>query len=278
MNETLEAMARTLFRSWFVDFEPVRAKMAGRWSPGESLPGLPAHLHSLFPDRLVPSELGDIPEGWEVGTLGEFFDIGIGGVWGKDESDEKASSRVRCLRGIDCHALAESQVPDAPVRWLSVRQLEKRRISTGTILVEGSGSFCGRSLLWRDEYGGFFDEAVGYSNFVKRLDPKCAGSQAAVCWWFLREAFHEGEIQTYRTGTAFPNLDVKAILGNFMVVLPPVEVADVFAELGGIGPSVNNMKESLTLAASRNTFLPRLVSGELAVAPQKLPNTETLVP
>ena len=71
MNETLEAMARALFRSWFVDFEPVRAKMEGRWRPGESLPGLPAHLHPLFPDRLVPSELGDIPEGWEVGTLGD---------------------------------------------------------------------------------------------------------------------------------------------------------------------------------------------------------------
>ena len=78
MNETLEAMARALFRSWFVDFEPVRAKMEGRWRLGESLPGLPAHLHPLFPDRLVPSELGDIPEGWEVGTLGECFDLTMG--------------------------------------------------------------------------------------------------------------------------------------------------------------------------------------------------------
>lgn len=45
MNETLEAMARALFKSWFVDFEPVRAKMEGRWKPGQSLPGLPAHLY-----------------------------------------------------------------------------------------------------------------------------------------------------------------------------------------------------------------------------------------
>ena len=71
MNETLEAMARVLFKSWFVDFEPVRAKMEGRWRPGESLPGLAADLYELFPDRLVDSVLGEIPEGWGVKALGE---------------------------------------------------------------------------------------------------------------------------------------------------------------------------------------------------------------
>ena len=65
MNETLEAMARALFKSWFVDFDPVRAKMAGRDT------GLPSHLTDLFPDRLVDSELGEIPEGWEAATLGK---------------------------------------------------------------------------------------------------------------------------------------------------------------------------------------------------------------
>ena len=75
MNETLEAMARALFKSWFVDFEPVRAKMEGRWRRGESLPGLPADHYDLFPDRLVPSELGDIPEGWEVKPLGDVIEI-----------------------------------------------------------------------------------------------------------------------------------------------------------------------------------------------------------
>ena len=63
MNETLEAMARALFKSWFVDFDPVRAKAEGRD------PGLPKPLADLFPARLVDSELGEIPEGWEVGPL-----------------------------------------------------------------------------------------------------------------------------------------------------------------------------------------------------------------
>ena len=54
MSETLEAMARALFQSWFVDFEPVRAKMEGRWRPGESLPGLPAEHYHLFPTLSSP--------------------------------------------------------------------------------------------------------------------------------------------------------------------------------------------------------------------------------
>ena len=69
MNETLEAMARALFQSWFVDFDPVRAKMEGRDT------GLPPDLAALFPDRLVNSELGLIPEGWEVRALGEVIEL-----------------------------------------------------------------------------------------------------------------------------------------------------------------------------------------------------------
>ena len=63
MNETLEAMARALFKSWFVDFDPVRAKAEGRD------PGLPKPLADLFPDSFEDSELGEIPKGWEVGSL-----------------------------------------------------------------------------------------------------------------------------------------------------------------------------------------------------------------
>ena len=63
MNETLEEMARALFKSWFVDFDPVRAKMEGRWRRGESLPGLPADLYDLLPDRLVSRSLGESRRG-----------------------------------------------------------------------------------------------------------------------------------------------------------------------------------------------------------------------
>ena len=69
MSETLEAMARALFKSWFVDFDPVRAKMEGR------APGLPKEIADLFPSRLVESEMGEIPVGWEAAPLPEVLDV-----------------------------------------------------------------------------------------------------------------------------------------------------------------------------------------------------------
>ena len=72
MSVTLEAMARALFKSWFVDFDPVRAKMEGRDT------GLPRHLAELFPDWLVDSELGEIPKGWSRRTLDDLIDLHYG--------------------------------------------------------------------------------------------------------------------------------------------------------------------------------------------------------
>lgn len=78
MNESLEEMARALFKSWFVDFDPVRAKMEGRWRRGQSLPGMSAELYDLFPDGMVSSELGEIPDGWEVKALGDLIELAYG--------------------------------------------------------------------------------------------------------------------------------------------------------------------------------------------------------
>ena len=72
MNATLEAMAAVLFRSWFVSFDPVRAKMEGRDT------GLPKDIADLFPDRMVDSELGKLPEGWTVGRVEDEFEIVMG--------------------------------------------------------------------------------------------------------------------------------------------------------------------------------------------------------
>ena len=69
MNETLEGMARALFKSWFVDFDPVRAKMEGRDT------GLPPDIADMFPDRLVESELGEIPEGWTAFGVPELAEL-----------------------------------------------------------------------------------------------------------------------------------------------------------------------------------------------------------
>ena len=69
MNETLEAIARAIFKSWFVDFDPVRAKAEGRDT------GLPPHIADLFPDSFEDSELGEIPAGWRATSLRNLVEI-----------------------------------------------------------------------------------------------------------------------------------------------------------------------------------------------------------
>jgi len=87
MNKTLEEMARAVFKSWFVDFDPVRAKAAARrqhpkWSNEKvsraACPDLEPDLAALFPDAFQDSELGEVPEGWEVGTVDSCFDLTMG--------------------------------------------------------------------------------------------------------------------------------------------------------------------------------------------------------
>ncbi len=66
MNQTLEEIAKAIFKSWFVDFDPVRAKAEGRPT------GLPPEISDLFPDELVDSEISEIPKGWDIGSISDF--------------------------------------------------------------------------------------------------------------------------------------------------------------------------------------------------------------
>src|SRR2546422_3764895 len=85
MNETLEALARALFKWWFVDFDPGRAKAEGRD------PGLPKPLADLFPDRFEDSELGEIPQGWRIVTLGDLLELAYGRAL---KAEERAAGDV----------------------------------------------------------------------------------------------------------------------------------------------------------------------------------------
>jgi type I restriction enzyme S subunit len=87
MSQTLEEMARAIFKSWFVDFDPVRAKAAVRrehpdWTNAQvsraACPKMKPEIAELFPDRLVDSELGEIPEGWEIGCVGDLAEVSSG--------------------------------------------------------------------------------------------------------------------------------------------------------------------------------------------------------
>lgn len=258
MSATLEAMARALLQSWFVVFDPVHAKAEGR------IPvGLDEFASALFPAQFQDSELGRIPQGWKNGKLGDFFEVGLGGAWGEDAATDKRSILAKCLRGIDCHDLAERNLPEIPVRYLGEKQLKDRELNEGCVLVEGSGSFCGRSMIWLSEYTSLVGGPVCYSNFVKRLDPRCSVSQALVCWMQLRAAYDTGELAAFRTGTAFPNFDIQGALLGLDVICPPVEVCNHYAGIYRSFLRIDLILQSRSLAMQRDTLLPKLLSGEL---------------
>jgi len=218
MNKSLEEMARALFKSWFVDFDPVRAKVEGR------SPGLPQHLADLFPSHLVDSDLGPIPEGWEVKTIGDFAQLTIGGDWGADEKTSGAVA-VRCLRGVDLDLIRRRGLADAPVRWISSDSLDRRSLGDGDVLVEGSGQ-CGRSLA-AIRCSSLYGEPVIYSNFCKRLRCGTVG-EAIYLEYLLNRLVASGGMSDFITGTAMPNLDHKGLMASHRVVVPPSSPMEEF--------------------------------------------------
>ena len=95
-NATLEAIAQALFKSWFVDFDPVRAKMQGRVPDG-----MDEDTAALFPDGFEESELGLVPRGWRLTPFGELLTHTIGGDWGGDVAEGTNDTRVAVIRGTD---------------------------------------------------------------------------------------------------------------------------------------------------------------------------------
>ncbi len=246
MNENLEAMARALFRSWFVDFEPVRAKMEGRWRPGESLPGLPAHLHPLLPDRLVPSELGDIPEGWQVRGLDDIADFTNGLALQRfppDGDDWLPVIKIAEMRrGYTEKTSKASEVIDP--RYV---------VEDGDVLFSWSGSL--ELVLWSHGRG-----ALNQHLFKVTSDefPR----------WFYWGWLHE-HLEDFRGIAAGKATTMGHIqrhhLTDAKVAVPPEEVLE--SATGAMGrlvqQQVANSVQIRDFATLRDTLLPKLISGEL---------------
>ena len=255
MNETLEAMARALFKSWFVYFDPVRAKAEGRD------PGLPKPLADLFPDSFEDSELGEIPKGWEVGTLGMLGELAIGGDWGEDKAFA-GSVEASCLRGVDLEHLRQTGHALAPRRWFKLSSLERRAMDDRDVLVAGSGAGpTGRPLWMCSELLQALGPCV-YSNFCKRIRCGTAAKAVYLDAWLhgMRES---GEIWEHVNGTSVPNLDANSLLVGKEIPLPPMPVLDRYHDF--VRPIRRQLYagQNHTLAALRDKLLPKLISGEL---------------
>jgi type I restriction enzyme S subunit len=120
-------------------------------------------------------------------------------------------------------------------------------------------------LLWRDEYAALFNEPVIYSNFCKRLDPVATPSEAFMAWYHMRRSYELGALAGFRAGTAFQNFDMNGALRGVRLPRAPIEITGVFEKIATQLSRVDLRVQSATLAALRDTLLPKLISGELRV-------------
>lgn len=240
INQTLEAMAQALFQSWFVDFEPFR--------DGE----------------FVESELGLIPKGWRVGRIEDLCEIGIGGDWGKDREFD-GSIPVICLRGTDLQKLKETGYStEAPLRWIKKSSLKKRELSNRDILLGGSGQGpVGRSLCFVEEIQRLYHAPLVYSNFCKRITA-IDQNHAIYLEHVLERMYRSKEMKNYVNGTSVPNLDVKSLLKQ-RILIPDDDAIKFFAGFKGEYLRCRFKLENKILSSLRDTLLPKLMSGEIRV-------------
>jgi type I restriction enzyme S subunit len=243
MSETLEAMARALFQSWFVDFEPVRAKAEGRD------PGLPQPLADLFPDSFENSELGEIPKGWVVGTLGDVAE--------------------HPRRGVQPNNIE----PDTP--YIALEHMPKRCIALSNWgvadgLESNKFEFRKGEILFGKLRPYFHKVGVAPVDGVCSTDIVVVAPRIPHWFAFVLGVVSSDEFVEYTnagsTGTKMPRTGW-AEMARYDIALPPKAVAQAFTER--VQPCVDRIiaaiHESRTLAALRDALLPRLISGELRV-------------
>ncbi len=260
INQTLEAMAQGVFKSWFVDFEPTRAKMAALEAggtaedatlaamsaissqPREALTTLKttnpesyADLHttaSLFPSRLRESELGEIPEGWEVGNINSVLELAYG----------KALKKTDRIEG------------EFPVYGSGgVNGSHDEAIVNGPGIIVGRKGTVG-SIYW--EYRDFFPiDTVFY------VIPK-SGFSLTYCYQLLKT---QG-LENMNTDAAVPGLNRNNVY-RLDVILPPSDIIKTFnSSINLLYKEISVLTEqSQTLSQLRDSLLPKLLSGEISV-------------
>jgi type I restriction enzyme S subunit len=249
-NETLEAMAKALFKSWFVDFDPVRAKVEGRPT------GLPAEISDLFPDSFEDSELGEIPSGWRVAPVGDFVECVGGSTPSTNEPEYWDGGEYFWATPKDLSSLSEPFLLDTAKK---ITADGVQRISSGILPV-------GTVLLSSRAPVGYVAAAcvpVSINQGFIALKSNGLMSSAYLLNWCLSNV---QQFKDRASGTTFAEIS-KAAFRPIPLLVPSEQVARSFSDKAQAlyERVVSNMRQSTLLAATRDALLPKLISGEIRI-------------
>ena len=251
MNSTLEAMASAIFQSWFVDFDPVRAKL-----DGVKPIGVDEATANLFPDSFQESELGHIPKGWEVRSVGDVVDCVGGGTPSTAEPKYWEGGTHHWTTPMDFSSLKAPILlrTDRKLTDAGIAKISSGLLPTGTVLLSSRAP-------------------VGYLAIASMPVAINQGFIALKCNEYASNYFMLNwcqsnmlEIESRATGTTFAEIS-KQNFRPIRVVLPPRSLMSAFtAKVEPLYEQITaNLQQSQTLASLRDTLLPKLLSGELSV-------------
>jgi len=248
-NETLEAMAKALFKSWFVDFDPVRAKAEGRST------GLPAEISDLFPDSFEDSELGEIPIGWVCSPLADhsiYLSRGISPVYCEEGSVLVLNQK--CIR--------DSRVSFEKARRhdTTKKQIIGREVRRFDALVNSTGV----GTLGRVAMMPIFQEEIVVDSHVTVV----RGSNDKDSF-FISSALlnRQTEIEALGEGSTGQTELSRAVLGSLPIIFPSSKLISAYFDSAyTIQDKIEkNDQSSVVLASTRDTLLPKLISGEIRI-------------
>jgi len=254
-SRTLEKLARAIFRAWFVDFEPVKAKAAG----ARSFPSMPQETFDALPTRLVPSELGPIPEGWSVGRVADFGDV-ICGKTPPTKNPENYADDVPFITIPDMHNQVFVTDTGKKLSHTGANTQAKKFIPAKSICVSCIAT---AGLVVITSARAQTNQQINTVIPRKGISPYYCYEALSLLGDEIRAGGSGGSVLHNLNKSNFSALNVllpmKDVLSHFDGVLSPL-----FETI------LANQKESRKLAEMRDYLLPKLLSGEVRVADAEL--------
>lgn len=257
MNETLEAMARALFKSWFADFDPVRAKAEGRD------PGLPAAIADLFPDSFEASEVGPIPEGWRavrIEDVSERIAMGPFGSFIKVETFVETGVPV-----ISGQHLCGFMLEDSVFNFISeehAQRLARAEVRRGDVVFTHAGRIGQAAFI--PEESKYDRYLVSQCQFFMRCNRSLISPSFIAFYFGTDVGRHKLLANTSSSGVpsiARPITHLRSIV----IPLPPITILSEFERLAApqLSRYRTNQGNHASLTGTRDALLPKLISGEL---------------